>query len=360
MTGSATRTRSVCRDSGFVHTGFSESTAHWRRHGPKYLATPRARNSALDIPPRELSIARLYVLGKVRLDEVPKLLDTTYTQLEKYLKYQTSPELFPAEMRSRVADWRTIAGRQLQRVRAGYLLAVNRPGDARVLAESALKDLEKPTDPSSAPYERQEWTRILAQIDAQEGRVQAALANYQASLAGMRKENLDSQPVRVAPTEAYYLAHGGTEEKWPDWATSGKAAAAPAARPLEFTTALIDFSGKDLAGRTWQLRDLNGKVTLVNYWATWCGPCRGEHPMLQQLYEAVKDRRDLQILTVSVDGSPSAARDYIKDKGYTFPVLHAPELADRLFPWVGLPTNFLVNARGMRSGMVGISDVMTR
>jgi hypothetical protein len=119
MTGSATRTRSVCRDSGFVHTGFSESTAHWRRHGPKYLATPRARNSALDIPPRELSIARLYVLGKVRLDEVPKLLDTTYTQLEKYLKYQTSPELFPAEMRSRVADWRTIAGQQLQRVRAG-------------------------------------------------------------------------------------------------------------------------------------------------------------------------------------------------------------------------------------------------
>ena len=36
---------------------------------------------------------------------------------------------------------------------------------------------------------------------------------------------------------------------------------------------------------------------------------------------------------------------------------HAPELADRLFPWAGLPTNFLVNAKGMRSGMVGVGDV---
>lgn len=311
-----------------------------------------------EVPPRELAIARLYVVGKVRLDQVPRLLDATYTQLEKYLKYQMSAELMPAEMRSRAPDWRAIAAQQLQRVRAGYLLAVNRPGDARVLAESALADLEKPNDPSRAPFERQEWTRILAQIDAQEGRVEEALANYQASLAGTRKENLDSQPAGLAPIKAYYLAHGGTEENWIDWAISGKAAGAPPGpRPIEFTTALPGFSAKDLTGRTWQLRDLNGKVTLVNYWATWCGPCRGEHPRLQELYDAIRGRQDLQILTVSVDESPSAARDYIKEKGYAFPVLHAPELADRLFPWAGLPTNFLVNAKGMRSGMVGVGDV---
>ena len=48
--------------------------------------------------------------------------------------------------------------------------------------------------------------------------------------------------------------------------------------------------------------------------------------------------------------------EYMKEKGYTFPVLHAPELAGQLFPYVGLPTNFLVNAKGMRSGMIGFMD----
>jgi thiol-disulfide isomerase/thioredoxin len=310
-----------------------------------------------ELPPRELDVARLYVVGKVRLDQVPKLLDAADARLEKSLKYELSAELLPAEMRSRAADWRAIAGQQLQRVRAGYLLAVNRPGDARALAEAALAQLEKPQDTRRAPFERQEWTRILAQIDAREGRVEEALAHYQASLAGTRKENLESQPARVAPIKAYYLAHGGTEKAWPDWATSGQAdGPPPAPRPLEFTTALAGFNAADLRGRTWQLRDLHGKVTLVNYWATWCGPCRGEHPALQELYDAIKGRKDLLLLTVSVDESPSAVREYIKEKGYTFPVLHAPELADKLFPWAGLPTNFLVNAQGMRSGMVGVAD----
>ena len=78
---------------------------------------------------------------------------------------------------------------------------------------------------------------------------------------------------------------------------------------------------------------------------------------MQELYDAIKDRTDLQILTVSVDESPNAVPEYLKEKGYTFPVVHAPGLADRLFPWAGLPTNFLVNAKGMRSGMVGVGDV---
>jgi len=58
----------------------------------------------------------------------------------------------------------------------------------------------------------------------------------------------------------------------------------------------------------------------------------------------LKDRKDVQLLTISVDDSPGAVTEYLKEKGYTFPVIHAPELADKLFPWSGLPTNFLVNA----------------
>jgi hypothetical protein len=77
---------------------------------------------------------------------------------------------------------------------------------------------------------------------------------------------------------------------------------------------------------------------------------------LQKLYDAIKDRKDLQLLTISVDESPSAVPEYMKQQHYTVPVIHAPELADKLFPWAGLPTNFLVNAKGMRTGMFGVWD----
>jgi hypothetical protein len=58
-------------------------------------------------------------------------------------------------------------------------------------------------------------------------------------------------------------------------------------------------------------------------------------------------------LTISVDDSPDSVTEYLKEKGYTFPVINAPELADKLFPWVGLPTNFLVNTRGSRTSLYG-------
>jgi thiol-disulfide isomerase/thioredoxin len=103
------------------------------------------------------------------------------------------------------------------------------------------------------------------------------------------------------------------------------------------------------------LRDLNGKATLVNFWATWCGPCRGEHEYLQKLYDSIQGRQNVQLLTFSVDESAGAVRDYVKEKGYTFPVIHSPELADKLFPYMGLPTNFLVNALGMRTSLYGFA-----
>jgi hypothetical protein len=59
------------------------------------------------------------------------------------------------------------------------------------------------------------------------------------------------------------------------------------------------------------------------------------------------------VLTISVDDSPGTVTAYLKEKGYTFPVIRAPDLADRLFPWSGLPTSFLVNAKGLRTSLYG-------
>jgi thiol-disulfide isomerase/thioredoxin len=81
------------------------------------------------------------------------------------------------------------------------------------------------------------------------------------------------------------------------------------------------FTLTDLGGKTWKLTDLNGKATLINVWATWCGPCRAEHPEFQKLYEKVKDRGDITVLSLNVDEEGGLVAPYMTDNHYTFPVM---------------------------------------
>ena len=305
-------------------------------------------------PPPETLIARIYVAGKVRLDQVPALLKAASQNIEKQEKYRLSEVLLPEELRTKRTGWRERTSQQTEEIRADYFLATDRPADARALIEQTLAKMsaEHPASPAQTG-----WLRRLCTVDVQEGRVEEALAHYQASLAGWHKDSLGKPYAQamLAPIKQYYLAHGGTEQKWPEWATA-KANGGQTAKgrtPPAFVKALPEFTAKDLAGRTWQLRDLMGKATFVNLWATWCGPCRGEHPDIQKLQEMLKDRKDLQVLTISVDNSPGAVTAYLKETNYAFPVIRAPELADKLFPWGGLPTSFLVNAKGLRTSLYG-------
>jgi thiol-disulfide isomerase/thioredoxin len=313
-------------------------------------------------PPPETLIARIYVAGKVRLDQVPALLKAASQNIEKQEKYRLSELLLPEELRAKGTDWRERTWQQIEEIRADYFLATDRPADARALIEQTLAKMSGEHPASSKEQHRMqnaqtEWLQRLGTVDVREGRVEEALAHYQASLAGWQKESLgkpDAQAM-LAPIKQYYLAHGGTEQKWPEWATvKANGGEIPNGRtPPAFVKALPEFTAKDLSGRTWQLRDLTGKGTFVNLWATWCGPCRGEHPDIQKLQEMLKDRKDVQVLTISVDDSPGVVTTYLKQTSYVFPVICAPELADKLFPWVGLPTSFLVNAKGLRTSLYG-------
>jgi thiol-disulfide isomerase/thioredoxin len=309
-------------------------------------------------PPLELRIARLYVAGKVRLDQVPGLLEAAAQNLEKQEKHRRSELLLPEEFRAKRTDWREMTWQQSEEVRADYFLATNRADDARALIEQTLATMNaEHTAPQREKHEKAKWLRRLGNMDVQEGRVEEALAHYQESMAGLQKESLGNPQSRemLAPIKQYYLAHGGTEEKWPEWATAKTkfGEISDERTPPALVKALPEFSAKDLSGRIWQLRDLTGKATFVNLWATWCGPCRGEHAGVQKLQEMLKDRKDVQVLTISVDDSPGLVTAYLGEKGYTFPVINAPELADKLFPWVGLPTNFLVNTKGLRTSLYG-------
>jgi thiol-disulfide isomerase/thioredoxin len=109
---------------------------------------------------------------------------------------------------------------------------------------------------------------------------------------------------------------------------------------------LPPFELADLSGKTWRLKSLEGKSVLINVWATWCGPCKSEQPKLQKLYEQVKGRSDVQILTFNVHEDAGLVAPYLKEKGYTFPVVVAYSYVNSLLDSFGIPQNWIVDPKG--------------
>ena len=117
------------------------------------------------------------------------------------------------------------------------------------------------------------------------------------------------------------------------------------------------FTAPDLDGRPVSTAALRGKVVLVNFWATWCPPCREEIPDLIALQAKYKDT--LQIIGVAQDsGSPEDVRKFAADHGMNYPtVLSTPEI-EKLFPGVSaLPTTFVLDRDGkLAQKHVGMVD----
>jgi thiol-disulfide isomerase/thioredoxin len=107
--------------------------------------------------------------------------------------------------------------------------------------------------------------------------------------------------------------------------------------------AVPDFTVRDLEGRTISLASLRGKVTVINFWATWCGPCRAEIPDLVALQEKYRDT--LQVVGISEDeASPEVVKRFAGDHHVNYPiVMLTPEL-EKIFPGVSaLPTSFILD-----------------
>ena len=106
-----------------------------------------------------------------------------------------------------------------------------------------------------------------------------------------------------------------------------------------------DFTLTDLTGKSWSLRDLRGKVVLVNFWATWCPPCRKEMPDLEALYRRFS-ARGLVILAIS-DEDAAKVKPFIAERQISYPVLLDPgRKVNEMFQVEGIPKSFVYDRDG--------------
>jgi peroxiredoxin len=108
---------------------------------------------------------------------------------------------------------------------------------------------------------------------------------------------------------------------------------------------LADFKLADLDGKPWTLKEQHGKVVLLNFWATWCPPCRKEMPDLEKLYQQFKDQ-GLVVLAIS-DEDASKVLPFIAQQKVTYPILLDPgRKVNELFQIQGIPKTFVYDRNG--------------
>ena len=216
---------------------------------------------------------------------------------------------------------------------------------------AALKPLiEGPLPEKKEDHSEYWWNR--ASLTLLENRKADALAFYQQALQtrvqaprawrGKKRDRL------MEEARELWKEMGGSELAWDVWSKPQvtKGQELTDGRWEKATKALPSFELSDLAGKTWRMKDLGGKSVLINVWATWCGPCQAELPHLQKLYEKVKARSDIQILTFNIDDNPGVIMPYMKENGFTFPVLPAYDFVTSVLDSIGIPQNWIVDPKG--------------
>jgi peroxiredoxin len=108
-----------------------------------------------------------------------------------------------------------------------------------------------------------------------------------------------------------------------------------------------DFDTVDLEGKVWSLSKLKGKVVFVNFWATWCAPCREEMPAMQKLYEMMpKDK--FEMLALFNNDKKPVAKNFVAKLGLTMPILSDEyNFAGTKYGLTGLPETFIVDKKGV-------------
>jgi peroxiredoxin len=115
-----------------------------------------------------------------------------------------------------------------------------------------------------------------------------------------------------------------------------------------------DFTLVDTKNNTWTLSELKGQVVFINFWATWCPPCRQEMPSMQQLFMSMPADK-FKMLSILSNDEPKFAEKMAEDTGCTFPVMDDPDSSvGKAYGLTGVPETYIVDKKGiLREKFIG-------
>ena len=221
------------------------------------------------------------------------------------------------------------------------------PTDSSTPAETAASATPAAAEPSAAEQRGEAIGERLASLEAEE---KAAAATSEGEKADRKKHvgvivaysalapAADNKQIEVTGTDAVQE----TEVDAADDTGDGNGTNAA-------TTPAPDFTMTDADGATLTLADFKGKPVLLNFWASWCGPCQSEMPDIQKAWEA--HAQDIDFVIVNMTGmsgeTEQAARTFLADNGYTFPVYFDKDSsAAAAFGVNSIPQTYLIDAEG--------------
>lgn len=108
----------------------------------------------------------------------------------------------------------------------------------------------------------------------------------------------------------------------------------------------VDFSFEDENGNIQNTASLRNKVVFVNFWASWCPPCRAEFPSIEKLYSEFKDHPDVFFLMINEDSDPSTAKTYLNKEKYSVPLYRSVGSVPKEVYSGSLPTTVVLDKKG--------------
>lgn len=124
------------------------------------------------------------------------------------------------------------------------------------------------------------------------------------------------------------------------------ACASPLAAAEAINVPAPDFTLESRSGENLRLQDHRGEVVMLNFWASWCGPCRQEMPLMDELYSQYKDL-GFTILAVNVDENRDEAHRFLDKVPVNYPILYDPESSvSELYEVQAMPTTVMIDRNG--------------
>lgn len=115
-----------------------------------------------------------------------------------------------------------------------------------------------------------------------------------------------------------------------------------------------DFELKDINGKKWKLGQLKGKIVILNFWASWCNDCKEEKKSIQAYLDKKGAADDIVFLTVLYKDNPSRVKEFVRNAGYSFPVLIDDGNVSSQYGVKGVPESFLIDRKGiLRRKIIG-------